>query len=160
MAPDIMGQLSFTDDQGDPETSVDISSLAAGFDGLDALIASFPDGTQLTIQGGSVMPPLYEVNFVVTINSGAVDNVDGSASSQATDCQSNIGFLGAELADLGGVYPASLVANISVTTVDGAIQGTVTFDGTNQATVEVTLDGGATTFTFNVDLDTGAVTPA
>jgi hypothetical protein len=157
--PDVVGGLQFTNEQGDPETAADVNQLAGGFDDLDTMIASLPDGTRLTIDAVSPQPPPFDVAVTVTILGGAVDSVSGMANLQDPECMASLDLAGASLQDVGGDYP-SMTLNVSFVTGVGTVAGTIVFDGTNQARAEVTLDGGTEVSAFLINLDTGAVTPA
>jgi hypothetical protein len=158
--PDLVGTFRFTDDLGAPEPAADVSSLAGGFDDLDVMIASLPDGTFLNVAAGRVEPPPFDVPLTFTIVGGTVDTVSGSVSAHdvEADCLANLDFTDVPFADVGGAYP-SLTLNISLVTGEGGVVGTIVFDGTNQARAEVTLGEEAEVYAFLIDLDTGTVTP-
>jgi hypothetical protein len=157
--PDLIGSVHFTNDLGDPEPSADVNQLAGGLDNLDAFITSLPDGTQVVFIAGAAEPPPFDVALTFIMNAGAVDTVSGTGTSPDPDCQGNFEFLDASLQDIGGAYP-NLTLNFTLMTMDGNLEGTLTLNGTNQATAAVTLDGAAEVLTYIVNLDTGTVTPA
>jgi hypothetical protein len=157
--PDLAGSLSFTNDQGEPETAADVNLLAGGFDDLDTMLASLPDGTQLAIAAASFEPPPFDVVAIATVLGGAVDTVWGMANGQNLDCQTLLDFADASFQDLGGDYP-TMTLHISATSGDGTVDGTIVFDGTNQARAEVTLGSDMEVRAFLINLDTGVVTPA
>jgi hypothetical protein len=158
--PDLAGSFRFTDDQGAPETAADVDALAGGFDDLDSMIATLPDGTLLNVAVGRVEPPPFDFPLTFTIVGGAVTTVSGSfaALDAEAECEANFDFTDISFSDAGGDYP-SLTLNISLVTGDGGVVGTIVFDGTNQARAEVTLGEEAEVFAFLIDLDTGTVTP-
>ena len=156
--PDLMGTLRFTDEQGDPEIAAVVDLLLGGFDDLDTMIASLPDGTRVTIAGASTEPPPFDIAVTVTILGGAVDSVSGIVNVQDVTCQVGFDFADESLEDVGGDYPG-VTLNVTILTQDGAVEGIIVFDGTNQARAEVTLGAEAEVFAFLINLDTGAVTP-
>jgi hypothetical protein len=157
MTPDLMGSLHFTNDQGEPETGADVNQLAGGLDDLDAFITSLPDGTNLTVIAAAAVPPPFDIGLTFIINGGVVDTVSGTATAPAPECQAAFDFQDALFQGIGGAYP-SLVMNVMFVATDGSVEGTLTLNGTNQATAEVTLDGAPEILTYIVNLDTGAVT--
>lgn len=159
--PDLIGSLQFTNEEGEPETAASVSLLAGGFDDLDQMIATLPDGTHLSVTIGRAEPPPFDIVLTFIILGGAVDSASGSATVHNVDedCIAILEFADALLDDLIGDYPG-VTLNISLVTGTGGVVGTIEFDGTHQARAEVTLGSEAEVFTFLIDLDTGAVTPA
>lgn len=156
--PDLMGTFQFTDADGEPELSAAVDLLMNGFDDLDSMIASLPDGTRLVISAVSAEPPPFDMGLTIHVLGGAVDSVDGIVNVPDAECLANLDFDGVSFADVGGDYP-SLTLSFSFVTPDGAVDGTLAFDGTNLARAEVTLGENEEVFAFLINLDTGEVTP-
>ncbi|MHC4550653.1 MAG: hypothetical protein ACYTEZ_17975 [Planctomycetota bacterium] len=156
--PDLFGQLIFVDDQGDPQTAVDVTQLQSGLDGLDLLVPTIPDNTQLNISMAGAPPPLLG-NFTITFTGGAVGTVSGVVDLQDPECTAFADFEGASLLDVGGAFPTLTLA-VSFVSLDGNAAGSVALDGTDTATADVEVDANPQpTFTFAIDLTTGQVTP-
>jgi len=156
--PDLMGTLQFTDELGDPELSAVVDLLLGGFDDLDTMIASLPDGTRVTIAGASAEPPPFDIAVTFTVLDDVVDSVSGIVNVQDVECQANLDFADESLEGVGGDYP-DMTLHVTLLTQDGGVEGTIVFNGTNQARAEVTLGAEAEVFAFLINLDTGAVTP-
>ena len=157
--PDVLGRLQFVDAAGDPETTVDVDQLQTGFDDLDLLLPTVPDGTSMVFAMLRGAPPPFEGSFTFDVTGSAVSQVAGDFLIQDLLCEANLSFSGASLANVGGAVP-TLVITITLTAPEGDLAGTVTLDGTNIAVVEVSVDGSAQTFSFEINLTTGAVTAA
>jgi len=156
--PDVVGSIRFTDEAGEAEPAALVDLLLGGLDDLDAMIASLPDGTQVTFAAGNPEPPPFDLTITFTVFGGVLDSVSGIVVLQDAECQANFDFADESFEDVGGDYP-TLTLNVILATLDGAIEGTIVFDGTNQARAEVTLGVDPEVFAFLINLDTGAVTP-
>ncbi|MHC5032074.1 MAG: hypothetical protein ACYTGU_14560 [Planctomycetota bacterium] len=157
--PDLFGTLQFAQEEGDPEPAADVSLLAGGFDDLDAMLAALPDGTRINFGAARAEPPPMDATFTFVIVGRAADSVSMNANTQDLDCLLNIGFADVPFQDVGGDYP-NLTATLDIATGDGAVEGTVAFNGTSQARIEVSVGSETDVHAFTIDLETGVVTPA
>lgn len=158
--PDLIGTLIFSDGEGAPETAADVNLLAGGFDDLDAMLASLPDGTNVNFSVAIAQPPpIMDTILTFVIVGGAVDSVTMNATAQDQDCQLTFGFEDVAFQDVGGDYP-NLTATLDIAAGEGSAQGTIAFDGTSQARAEVSVSGETDVYAFAIDLETGVVTPA
>lgn len=157
--PDLVGGLLFANEMGEPEAAADVNLLAAGFDDLDTMVATLPDGTVVSFGAAAVQPPITDVTFTFVITGGAVDVVSGLGLFQDVDCLVNVEFADVPFQNVGGEYP-DLTATLDLAAAEGAVQGTITFNGTKEARIEVSLGGEPEVFAFHIDLETGVVTPA
>jgi hypothetical protein len=157
MVADLSGSLRFIDSQGMPETAADVSLLSGGLDDLDAMIPGLPDGTELVVAISTLQPPPFDVTLTFAILGGAVDSVTGSVNAPGLECLVVLDFTGASFQSVGGTYP-NFTITLTLVSESGNLEGTVAFNGTNQATAEVTLDGDPEILRYHINLDTGAVT--
>lgn len=159
-APELLGDVQFLDDMGQAaEPPFDITQfIAAGLGGLDAFLPQLPDGWTVAITINSVAPPLGIANFFFSYTSGAMNASNGNATVQNPPCGSSFTYSGATFADLGGPFP-DMTFMSSYTSGGTSIDGTTTLDGTDVVTVDGTVNGGTTTYAFDVDLGAQTVTP-
>jgi len=159
----LIGSLQFQDSQGAPVVPFavnDFNNLINGFATLPGLLATVADGTQVAIDFN--LPSVDSITnggIIVTMTLGAPDEATGQVNVQAMDCSTNITFADIDASGLlSGGIPTGATLDITVTGTGGTVLGTVTFNGTETASLEVTLDG--TPFSFLLNLSTGAVTLA
>ena len=92
------------------------------------------------------------------MQSGIPIDVSGSMVHVSGTCRTDISFDGETILSLLGTYP-NLTADIDVRKDTDVVLGRVFFNGTNMAVLEISLNGTGP-FQFDLDLDTGAISPS
>jgi len=159
-APELIGTLQFLDDQGQPAPPpFDLNQLLTqGLDPLDQLVTQLLDGWTVEIIAAAPLEPMLNAGFSFAFTGGAVTGVVGTGQLQSMTCVGLFDMPEAPLADLAPAFPtADMTA--SFTEMQTTVAGTCTFDGTNVAVVDVTVNGGGTVYSFAINLTTGTVTP-
>ncbi|MHC4933720.1 MAG: hypothetical protein ACYTGV_16180 [Planctomycetota bacterium] len=158
--PDIEGSMGFVDSNGAPTIPpIDLSGLlAGGFDGFASLLTGLPDGMGIDIQFHAlVMPPQIDSNMTITFQGGQPDTVDGIATiADDLGCSLGLEFESEDALPILGDFPSGTL-RINVSGATGGLDGTVTFNGTSTATVNVAVDGEGN-YRFEINLVTGVVT--
>ena len=134
------------------QLQMDINNLMAGMAGL-------PDGTRVIITVDPIPAQGLEAAQMSQVMAGGVPTEVGGMLRQTTGtCTVSINFAGETVLSFLGIFP-NLDAALDITSGADQIQGTMFFNGTNFAVVEVSLNGVGP-FQFQVDLDSGTVFPA
>jgi hypothetical protein len=157
--PDIEGSMGFVDSAGVATVPpIDLTSLQGGFDGLAALLTGLPDGTGLVIELHA-QPPLSPIEGSITIrfDNGLADTADGNLS--VTDDQGCVLILEIQSVDalsMLGDFPVGTI-QLTLSGALAALDGTITFNGTNTALVDVSVNDEGS-YRFEINLLTGTVT--
>jgi hypothetical protein len=161
-APELLGSLQFTNDQGQPaEPPFDLTQFMGGdLSTLDQFLDQLPDGWTVTITANSLLQPLVNTTFRFVYTSGAVSDVggNGDVADAMSGCSASFLLQSAALSDVSGTFPDTAFKS---TYAGGGTTfgGNTTFDGTDVPAVDGTVNSGTKTYTFDVDLGTGTVTP-
>jgi len=151
---DVTGTLTFTDAAGNPTfpfNPLDVLTMPL----LD-LLATVPDGTILivdfTLVGTPVTSGVVSLGFV----DGQPATASGEVTTDGTDCDTTFTFEDIDAtALLAGDYPTTTV-DMAITSTEGDLDGTVTFDGTTVVVIDTAVEGEA--LQFELDLETGVIT--
>jgi len=157
--PDIDGSMGFVDSTGAATIPpIDLSSLQGGLDGLAALLTGLPDGTGVDVHFVPVLfPPQIDGNIRVTFQGGQPDTVDGNASIfDDLGCMLALELESEDALSILGSFPSGTL-RITVTGAGGSLDGTITFNGTSTATLNVAVNGEGS-YRFEINLLTGVVT--
>ena len=151
--------MGFVDSNGAPTIPpIDLSGLAGGFDGLAALLTGLPDGTGLVIQLHAMHPlPQIDGDMTITFDSGLADSADGSLTIiDDLGCLLLVELQSVDALSMLGDLPAGTI-HIALSGAQGGLDGTITFDGTSTALVNVAVNGEGS-YRFEINLLTGTVT--
>jgi len=131
--------------------------LDGGVDALIGLFSTLPSGTRMKI---GLMPAreigLESAELTISFLGGIPVSIDGVMNSFEDPCFAEMTFSNVSPLALLGENP-SLPVTTSIQDGSDVLAGDITFNGTNTAHVEVSLNGGDT-MAFALDLTTGAVT--
>ncbi len=139
--------------------------LLIGTIDAQAFLESLPDGTTMNVTFNTALAFTTTGDVDVVFTSGPTGSIPSSSSGTITTAQSDCGvtytWTDVPLADLAagaGTYPtASVLFAMQTAAQEG--DGTIKFDGTNVATIDLTLRPAGNSASFALDLETGAVTP-
>jgi hypothetical protein len=157
--PEILGVFTFRDPAGDPIMPFTAEDLQNDIGNLIDGIAGLPDGTAVDITLFAVPTlGLESGSLTQVIQGGLPTDVSGSFRTVEDTCSVELSFEDETILSLLGQYP-NLTALVVVNREADALTGSVFFNGTSTAVVEVSINGTGP-FQFEVDLDTGEITPA
>ncbi len=138
--------------------------LALGTIDAQGFFEALPDGTTMNVTFNTALAFTTTGDIDVTFTSGPTGSVPSSSTGTITtsqpDCNVTYTWTDIPLASLAagpGTYPTATV-QYTMQTATQSGDGTVAFDGTNVATIDMTLRPSGESETFTLDLDTGAVT--
>jgi len=142
MQTDLQGVISFLDGDGQPFFPFTQEDLDGGFDSLVALLSSLPTGAKMLIDLSPARDiGLETANLTISFVGGIPISLDGFLAYFDDPCVVAL--------RMGNVSPLVLLADVPTLTAEltanelgDAIFGTVTFDGTNTARIDVALNGG------------------
>lgn len=155
---DLSGTTQILNAAGNPTWPIDFAALLAGNLTIDQVLAAMPDGTQLLFDVTTPDQPQVNADLAAVINANTVDTVTGSGTVTNGGCVSTYDLGTLTLGDLQTEYP-SAVFDLSILGASGSVDGDITLDGTTLAVAAVEVNGGQGMHTFEVDLETGTVTP-
>ena len=155
---DAIGRVTLFDPAGQPIMPITNDDLQNDVDMLLAALATLPDGTRIELS----FDPIAErgvtiASFSMTMQNGAPTDLGGVLNQQNVNCATAIQFADETILSVLGEYP-NLTAGTEIVSGDDTVAGTIFFNGTSMATVEVTLNGIGP-FQYQIDLDTGVITP-
>ncbi|MDJ0522174.1 MAG: hypothetical protein QNJ90_08890 [Planctomycetota bacterium] len=167
---DLIGTTQFQDASGSPTIPVTnvqdlLNALAGDLDAIGAVLAGAPAGTQIvTTYGGSpALLPATTIQGTLTVVLGEGGTIQSSSGTYGSEtgglCTSNIEWTDLDVSTVGAGGRPSGVLDVTATSPDNSLDGTLTLDGTNTGVLVVALDGAAPV-TYTIDLTTGAITPA
>ena len=156
MTEDVLGAFSFVDDQGQPFMPFTQEQLDGGIDALLSAIATLPNGTTMR---ASLQPDLERglenAELALRYLGGLPVAVDGVVNYAADSCRTRLLITNASPLSLLGDTP-SLPVTLAIEEGGDVLEGSITFNGTDTASADVSLNGGET-LAFTLDLTTGAV---
>lgn len=157
-SPDATGRIEFVDNGGQPIMPFVNGEIQNDVNLLLAALASLPNGTRVDID----LDPapgigITQARFSQTMVGGLPTALGGAVIQQSLDCTTTIQFADATILSVLGAYPR-LDANVEIIDGTNTVAGTVTFNCSATAVVEVSLNGTGP-FQFQVDLDSGVITP-
>ncbi len=166
---DLIGSTQFRDANGNPTLPVanpqDLADALAGdLTALAALIQEMPQGTQIATTYNGTPAGLTDTSISgnVTVHLGAAGTLSTTSGSYTSQtgvlCASQIDW---ESLDVSGVATGGQpvgVLDIAGSSPEGALDGTLTLDGTNTGLLEVSVDS-APAASYTLDLTTGDITP-
>jgi hypothetical protein len=155
-AIDLRGTVRFEDAQGIPTFPFDIADILGGDPDLASLLASIPDGTVVYVTFASVPDGQVSGAFDFTMLEGVATELDGTVTITSSECVIVLEFQDAGSGTTGSL--GEIVANGTITSTSGNAVGNVTFDGSSQVLLDMTLDGGVEVYTFAYDVETGELT--
>ena len=155
MAPDATGRVLFFDAGGAPIAPQD---PGGDLNNLLAQIAGLPDGARVDI----ILDPVVSlgINSALisqVIASGLPTSLSAVVEHQNAECATTLSFANETLLSILGTYP-NLDADIDITAGTDELVGTISFNGTATAVIEVTLNGTGP-LRYQLDLDAGTITP-
>lgn len=155
MSPDALGRVLLFDAGGAP---VQPQDPAQDLNTLLAQIAALPDGTRVDI----LLDPVASlgINSAIisqTMASGLPANLSAVVEHQNAECLTTLSFSNETLLSILGTYP-NLDADIDIDAGTDELDGTVSFNGTSTAIIEVTLNGTGP-LRYQLDVDSGTITP-
>lgn len=166
---DANGVIETTGGAGFLQPSVALLTLAGqlvlGTIDAQAFMESLPDGTTMNVTFNTTLAFTTTGDVDVVFTSGPTGSIPSSSSGTITtaqpDCSVTYTWMDVPLANLAagpGVYPTASV-QYTMQTPAQLGDGTIVFDGTSTATIDMTLRPSGENTTFTLDLETGAVTP-
>lgn len=158
MEPDSIGRITIVDPSGQPVMPFIDDDIQNDVTMLLTALATLPDGTRVNIS----FDPVDSLNitlatFSMTMKSGVPSEIGGVMNQQSQDCATTMQFADETIFSFLGTIP-QLDAGIEIVSGDDTVAGTISFKGTATAGVVVTLNGTGP-FLFDLDLDTGVLTP-
>jgi hypothetical protein len=153
---DVTGTLRFTDAVGAPTfpfSPLDILTMP-----FADLLATMPDGTRMavdfTMPGASTLSGTVATRYL----GGMPATASGTVAVDGGDCDAMFSFDEIDAGALqGGAIPTATMDS-SITSAQGHLDATMTFDGTPVVTIDTEVGGEA--FRFLLDLQTGMLTAA
>ncbi len=168
---DLTGTIALRDASNNPTLAglslTDFQALLAGdLNNLPTILAGVDAGTRFVI-AFSGTPPSNAANTTISGNltlvmgaAGALDSSSGSLTSTVgADCTSTVSWTDLDISGVtaAGQLPSGTMALV-VTTAAATLNGTITLDGTNIATIDAARTGQPTQ-SYTLDLGTGTLTP-
>jgi hypothetical protein len=139
--------------------------LVLGTIDAQAFLESLPDGTTMNITFNTALAFTTTGDVDVVFTSGPTGSIPSSTSGTITtaqpDCSVTYTWTDVPLANLAagpGTYPTASV-QFTMQTPTQSADGSLVFDGTNMARIDMTLQPSGESSIFALDLDSGAVTP-
>jgi hypothetical protein len=155
--PEATGEVRFLDDTEmpiQPFTQQQLDDLDTnGIDELGALVQTLPDGTILRMSWDQPPPGLLSAQVDVPFSAGAPGGGPGVTSYADASCSVNVQWSSIALADIATPYPSGSF-DLSISENPDTLDGTLTTDGTKDATLGVSRNGGANE-NWAFDLSTG-----
>ena len=137
--------------------------LALGTIDAQGFFEALPDGTTMNVTFDTALAFTTTGDLDITFTSGPTGSVPSSSSGTITtfqpDCSVTYIWTDIPLALLAvgpGTYPTATV-QYTMQTASQSGDGTVAFDGTNVATIDMTLRPSGESESFTLDLETGAI---
>jgi hypothetical protein len=156
--PEILGVFSFRDPSDQPIMPFTAQDLQNDINNLIAGIAALPNGTKVSITVFAIPSLSVEsASLTQTMQAGLPTDIGGFFRMVDGTCSVDISFSGETILSLLGAYP-NLTADFALTKDTDALEGSIFFNGTSTAVVEASINGTGP-FQFELDLDTGVVTP-
>jgi hypothetical protein len=150
---DATGSVAFRDAAGNPTIPFDPLSPPAT---VEELLQGLPDGTTVVTTFLVPEEPVTVGTISTVFQGGQPDTASGTVLVDGVGCDSTFVFEDVPAGPLlAGAWPVA-TADLTLAGAEGALDGTVTFDGTSTATIVASIDDS--TFTFLLDLVTGEVT--
>jgi len=157
--PELIGVFTFEDAGGTQIMPFTAGDLQGDVQNLVDGIANLPDGTKVTITIFAVPSISLDAGSLTqTMNGGLATDVEGLFRTTTGSCVVEVSFANETILSLLGEYP-NLTADIMVTRNTDNLDGSVFFNGTSTAVIEVSINGTGP-FQFEIDLDTGVVSSA
>lgn len=137
--------------------------LVLGTIDAQAFLESLPDGTTMNVTFNTTLAFTTTGDVDVVFTSGPTGSIPSSSSGTITtaqpDCSVTYTWTDVPLAVLAsgaGTYPTATV-QYTMTTPTQSGDGSIVFDGTSTATIDMTLRPSGESSSFTLDLDSGAV---
>jgi hypothetical protein len=157
--PTLSGRITFENAAGQEIAPFTQQDLMNDINNLLAGIAGLPNGTTVSIIIDPVPASGIETaNLSQVMQGGLPVDVSGSLIHDSGTCRTTISFNGETILSLLGVY-TNMTADVEVTKGADNVAGQIFFSGQSTAVVEISINGTGP-FQFDLDLDTGAVTPS
>lgn len=168
---DLTGTIAIRDASNNPTLGglslTEFQALLAGdLNNLPTILAGVDAGTRFVVTFSGA-PPSNAANTTISGNvtivmgtAGAFDTSSGSfTSTVGTDCTSTVSWTDLDISGVtsAGQLPTGTLA-LAVTAGLETVNGTVTLDGTNIATIDAARTGQPTQ-SYTLDLGTGTLTP-
>jgi hypothetical protein len=158
--PDFDWTFHFFVDQGQPVAPFDLTLLNSDLSNLHVLLGQVPDGTVMRFDMTSPelgRAAVFEFTFLGALAQEFTGNGRREGPLAAPDdCSATFDFASMALA----AFVPTGTFDIQCAFEADSITGTVTLNGSTIAVVRAGANGGATQVTFQVNLQTGAVTAA
>jgi len=155
---EVIGIFTFRDPAGDPFMPFTAEQLQMDVGNLIDGIAGLADGSAVDITIFPIPTIGFESGSVTqVIQGGLPTDISGFFRTVLDGCNVDIAFADETLLSLLGTYP-NMSALLTVNSEPDVLTGTILFNGTSTAVVEVSINGTGP-FQFEVDLDTGEITP-
>ncbi|MHC4449669.1 MAG: hypothetical protein ACYS0E_05945 [Planctomycetota bacterium] len=157
--PTLLGRITFEDAAGQEFMPFTQQDLMNDINNLLTGIAGLPNGTKVSIIIDPVPAAGIETATLSQVMQGGLPvDVSGSLVHDSGTCRTTISFAGETILSLLGVYP-NMTADVEVTEGTDSLVGQIFFSGQSTAIVEISINGTGP-FQFDLDLDTGAVSPS
>jgi hypothetical protein len=155
--PELLGVFSFRDDTGQAIMPFTAQDLQNDVNNLINGIAGLPNGTKVSVTVFAIPSRNVEsASLTQTMQNGLPVDIGGFFRMVDATCSIDISFTGETILSLLGAYP-NLTASIDLTSGEDVLDGSIFFNGTKTAVIEVSINGTGP-FQFQLDLDTGVVT--
>ena len=163
---DLTGTTQFKDANGSPTIPLAnplqlVNALSGDLSALGVLIQQMPAGTQIltTYSGSPSQLPVTAISGDLTLMLGVGGTLSRSSGSYLSEtgtlCSTRLTWTDLDLSDVtaAGDIPTGTMG-LSTTGPTDSLTGTLTLDGDNTATLEVSHNGGPVK-TYSMDLTTG-----
>jgi hypothetical protein len=155
----LTGRITFQDAAGQEFMPFTQQDLMNDINNLLAGIAGLPNGTTVSIIIDPIPASGIETsNLSQVMQNGLPTDISGLLIHDSGTCRTTISFADETILSLLGVYP-NMTADVEVTQGADNLVGQIFFSGQSTAVVEISINGTGP-FQFDLDLDTGAVSPS
>jgi len=155
----LTGRITFQNAAGQEIVPFTQQDLMNDINNLITGIAGLPNGSKVSIIIDPVPASGIETSTLSQVMQGGLPvDVSGSLIHDSGTCRTTISFANETILSLLGVYP-NLTADVEVTKGTDNVVGQIFFNGQSTAVVEISINGTGP-FQFDLDLDTGAVSPS